>query len=81
MREAFVRGISDEYRLHLGYGANIVCAVMNLPQCRQGEPLEYIAEVSGKELIGFIERHASELTEHIPEIKEDYRYQIIAWDW
>lgn len=81
MREAFVRGLSDDYKLHLGYGLGIVCAVMNLPQCKQFGPIEDYAEVSGKELIDFIERNTPELKEHIAEIREDYMYRIVAWDW
>ena len=54
---------------------------MNLPQCKQCGPLDYGAEVSGKELICFIKKNAPELNEHITETHEDYRYMINAWDW
>ena len=80
-REAYVKGLSDDYKLFLGYGVDIVCAVMKLPQCEKIDGIDYAAEVSGKELIAFIEKHARDQIFHISEIQEDKRYLITANDW
>ena len=81
MRESYIKGVDREFHYSFGSDLDVLCAIMrypahNLSKCYLVTELE----LSGTEIIAFIEEHAQFARDIIPQITPEGRYLLIGVD-
>ena len=80
MRDVLIKGLDREFHYRFGPDIDVLCAVMSMPNRRNPMYLVTEVELSGEELIAFINEKAPSARHLIPDIAPEGRYMLIGYD-
>lgn len=81
MREAYFVEVDGDFKYSFGSDISIIAAVIKHKNSKCFDYLEYKVQLTGKELIRFINKSAKEHIKVIENIDKNKNYILVALDW